>query len=198
MVIFLYTFSLMYSPSSLNFRCLEISSKEQFKKSIQFFLGIFSGFFFLLMFFGYLSQIFIPTSWHHYLNFLGVIYTFYIAIRGMLADITNKQSRIQMTFNSGLISQLTNPKTLLVTLPVSVIIYPILQITGGMIFIVSLLISLLSVGAPVLYAIIGNHNHTSIFKNTIIFEYLNIIMGVILIISGTILLRFFLKSIHTI
>ena len=196
MEIFLYTLSVMYSPGPVNFMGLNSGLTGQLKKTIGFYLGI--GFAMLILFvlFGYIGEAVIPHGLIHYIALAGAIYTFYLAIKMIRANVeTTQQQESHLTFLNGLFIQLLNPKAILVILPVTTIMYPAAKITGIMILIVSLLISLGAVGAPFTYALVGKVLGNKI-ANPIWFNRLNKLMGILLILSGLFMFKYFLNGIN--
>lgn len=198
MEIFLYTLSVMYSPGPVNFMGLNSGLTGQLKKTAGFFAGVGSAMLILFLLFGYMGQAIIPRQWLHYIALIGALYTFYIAWKMLRANIQSSQQNTQaLSFWNGLLIQLLNPKAILVILPVTAVMYPAAQITGAMIFMVSLLISIGASGAPFAYAVAGKLLGNKI-ENPIWFNRLNKVMGVLLIASGLFMLRDFLQGAHLI
>lgn len=196
MEIFLYTLSVMYSPGPVNFMGLNSGLTGQLKKTVGFYIGI--GFAMLILFvlFGYIGEAVIPHGWIHYIALVGALYTFYLAIKMIRANVeTTQQQENHLTFLNGLLIQLLNPKAILVILPVTTIMYPAAKITGIMIFIVSLLISLAAVGAPFTYALFGKILGKKI-ADPVWFNRLNKLMGILLILSGLFMFKDFLNGIN--
>lgn len=186
----------MYSPGPVNFMGLNSGLIGQLKKTIGFYLGV--GFAMLILFvlLGYIGEAVIPHGWIHYIALAGAIYTFYLAIKMIRANVeTTQQQESHLTFLNGLFIQLLNPKAILVILPVTTIMYPAAKITGIMILIVSLLISLGAVGAPFTYALVGKVLGNKI-ANPIWFNRLNKLMGILLILSGLFMFKDFLNGIN--
>ncbi|WP_180123984.1 LysE family transporter [Acinetobacter sp. YH12097] len=196
MEIFLYTLSVMYSPGPVNFMGLNSGLTGQLKKTVGFYIGV--GFAMLILFvlFGYIGEAVIPHGWIHYIALVGALYTFYLAIKMIRANVeTTQQQENHLTFLNGLLIQLLNPKAILVILPVTTIMYPAAKITGIMIFIVSLLISLAAVGAPFTYALFGKILGKKI-ADPVWFNRLNKLMGILLILSGLFMFKDFLNGIN--
>ena len=186
----------MYSPGPVNFMGLNSGLTGQLKKTVGFYIGV--GFAMLILFvlFGYIGEAVIPHEWIHYIALVGAIYTFYLAIKMIRANVeTTQQQESHLTFLNGLFIQLLNPKAILVILPVTTIMYPAAKITGIMILIVSLLISLGAVGAPFTYALVGKVLGNKI-ANPIWFNRLNKLMGILLILSGLFMFKDFLNGIN--
>lgn len=198
MEIFIYTLSMMYSPGPVNFMGLNSGLTGQLKKTFGFFAGVGTAMLILFLLFGYLGQAIIPQQWLHYLALMGALYTFYIAWKMLSSNIQrNQQNQKTLSFWNGLFIQLLNPKGILVILPVTAVMYPAAQITGMMIFIVSLVISIGASGAPLVYALAGKMLGQKI-ENIVWFNRLNKIMGTLLVFSGLFMLRDFLKSMQLI
>ncbi|MCG2572037.1 LysE family transporter [Acinetobacter sp. ME22] len=200
MEIFIYTLSVMYSPGPVNFMGLNSGLTGQLKKTIPFFIGVGSAMLLLFLLFGYVGEALIPHEDLHYIALVGAIYTFYVAFKMLTARLdgnTDQPSHSSLTFWNGFLIQALNPKGILVILPVTTVMYPAAHITGNMIAIISLLISIGAAGAPFIYAVtgtvIGNKIQNQSWLNT-----LNKIMGIALIISGLFMLKGFLHGLHVI
>ncbi|QXX88268.1 LysE family transporter (plasmid) [Acinetobacter lwoffii] len=199
MEIFLYTLSVMYSPGPVNFMGLNAGVTGQFRKSLLFFIGVGAAMLLLFIIFGYVGEAVIPHQYLHYIALVGAIYTFYLAFKMLTSNIStesqNDNSPSNLTFWNGFWIQLLNPKGILVILPVTTVMYPAAHITGYMIAIVSTLISIGAAAAPFVYSIAGviiGHK----IKEPSIFNLLNRIMGVALIISGLFMFFDFIKGIN--
>ena len=199
MEIFLYTLSVMYSPGPVNFMGLNAGVTGQLRKSLLFFIGVGAAMLLLFVIFGYVGEAVIPHQYLHFIALVGAIYTFYLAFKMLTSNITteaqNGDAQSSLTFWNGFWIQLLNPKGILVILPVTTVMYPAAHITGYMIGIVSMLISIAAAGAPFVYSIAGviiGHK----IKNPSLFNTLNRIMGIALIVSGLFMLLDFLKGIN--
>ncbi len=96
----------MYSPGPVNFMGLNSGLTGQLKKTIGFYLGI--GFAMLILFvlFGYIGEAVIPHGLIHYIALAGAIYTFYLAIKMIRANVeTTQQQESHLTFLNGLFIQ---------------------------------------------------------------------------------------------
>jgi threonine/homoserine/homoserine lactone efflux protein len=108
---------------------------------------------------------------------------------------TDQTQHKSLNFWNGFWIQSLNPKAILVILPVTTIMYPAAHITGSLILIVSLLISLGAAGAPLLYSFAGSVIGKKL-SNPIWLNYLNKVLGIFLIVSGLFMLSDFLKGMH--
>lgn len=194
MEIFLYTLSVMYSPGPVNFMGLNSGLHGKFKQTLGFFVGVGCAVLFLFLTLGYLGEAIIPKSWLHYIALPGATYTFYMAFKMLNSNVeSTNQTGQQLTFLNGFLIQLFNPKGILLILPVTTIMYPAAQITGAMIFVVSLIISIGASGAPLVYALAG-----SLLGNKISdpkwFNYLNKFMAIMLIVTGLSMLWDFISG----
>ena len=192
MEIFLYTLSVMYSPGPVNFIGLNSGLLGQLKQSIGFFIGVGCAMLFLFLTLGYVGEAVIPHHWLHYISLVGAVYTFYMAIKMLTAYLeSTDKAEHQLSFLNGFLIQLFNPKGILVILPVTTIMYPAAKITGVMIFVVSLIISMGAAGAPFVYALAGKFLGDKI-SDPKWFNYLNKIMAIMLIVTGLGMLRDFI------
>ncbi|WDZ52795.1 LysE family transporter [Acinetobacter vivianii] len=198
MEIFLYTLSVMYSPGPVNFMGLNAGLRGQFSQTLGFFAGVGCSMLMLFAVFGYAGAALIPHRYLHFIALIGALYTFYLAYKIMTAHTELKTDRTQhknLNFWNGFWIQSLNPKAILVILPVTTIMYPTAHITGSLILIVSLFISLGAAGAPFIYSFAGSVIGKKL-NNPIWFNYLNKILGIFLILSGLFMLSDFLKGMN--
>ncbi|PHM62997.1 LysE family translocator [Xenorhabdus ishibashii] len=187
MEIFLYTLGVMYSPGPVNFMGMNAGLTGQFKKTIGFFIGVGCAMLTLFILLGYAGEAIISHKYLPYISLLGALYTFYLSFKMVTSNIQlNKGdgsigSDKTLTFWNGFLIQVLNPKGVLVVLPVTTIMYPAAHITGPMIFLVSVLISIGGAGAPGLYSFFGVVIGKQI-KNDSWLNIINKVMGVLLAI----------------
>lgn len=199
MEIFFYTLSVMYSPGPVNFMGLNAGLTGQFSKTIGFFIGVGCAMLMLFLIFGYVGAALIPRDYFHFISLIGVLYIFYLAYKMMTVhtelspnDQADTDAKI-LSFWNGFFIQSLNPKAILVILPVTTIMYPAAHITGMMLFVISLLVSLGAAGAPCLYSFAGSIIGKQL-SHSIWFNHLNKILGIFLIISGLFMLSDFIKK----
>lgn len=200
MEIFLYTVSVMYSPGPVNFMGLNAGLTGQMSKTIKFFLGVGCSMLTLFLVFGYIGEAVVPHDYLHYIALVGAIYTFYLAYKMLTSEIhvdTDTSEIKSLSFYNGFWIQTLNPKAILVILPVTTIMFPAAHITGNMIFIISLLISLGAAGAPLLYSYAGSILGKRI-SNKSWFNRLNKMMGIMLLVSGLFMLLDFIRGLQLI
>ncbi|MDC9594926.1 LysE family translocator [Xenorhabdus sp. IM139775] len=189
MEIFLYTLGVMYSPGPVNFMGMNAGLTGQFKKTIGFFIGVGCAMFTLFILLGYAGEAIISHKYLPYISLLGALYTFYLSFKMVTSNIQlNKGegstvSDKNLTFWNGFLIQALNPKGILVVLPVTTIMYPAAHVTGSMILLVSILISIGGAGAPGLYSFFGSVIGKQI-KNDSWLNLLNKVMGAMLAIAA--------------
>ncbi len=187
MEIFLYTLGVMYSPGPVNFIGMNAGLTGQFKKTFGFFIGVGCAMFTLFIILGFAGEAIISYKYLPYISLIGSLYTFYLAFKMLSTNIQlnleNSQPEANNTLNfwNGFLIQALNPKGMLVVLPVTTIMYPAAHITGSMIFLVSILISLGGASAPGLYSFIGAALGKKI-KNDVWLNLINKIMAIMLTI----------------
>lgn len=198
MEIFIYTLSIMYSPGPVNFMGLNSGLTGKLKQSIGFFLGVGCAMLALFIVLGYLGEAIIPQSWLHYISLVGAIYTFYMAAKMFMVQLqSTDKAEHKLSFLNGFFIQLFNPKGILVILPVTTIMYPAAHITGVMILLVSVLISIGAAGAPWMYALAGKFLGEKI-AHPIWFNRLNKMMAILLVFTGLGMMRDFIIGTHLI
>ncbi|SEF09105.1 hypothetical protein SAMN04490198_5314 [Pseudomonas palleroniana] len=79
MDIFLYAFSVMYSPGPVNFMGLNAGLTGQFRRSTGFFAGVGCAMLVLFVLFGYTGEAIISHAALPYICLVGGVYTLYLA-----------------------------------------------------------------------------------------------------------------------
>lgn len=196
MEIFIYAFAITYTPGPVNITSLIAGLNNYTKQSIKFCVGVSIAMFITFIILGYLGELIISPKLLPYISLIGSCYIFYLSIKILKSTISFDKSNltIKLNFWSGLIMQFLNPKNITAVIPITTIMFPVSNIIGIKILIVSLIISLFGGGAPLVYLIIG-----SIIKNKITnpnyFNLFNKMMGILLFISGIFMLYEFYKYI---
>ncbi|MDI2590819.1 LysE family translocator [Pseudomonas sp. N3-W] len=163
MEIFLYAFSVMYSPGPVNVMGLNAGLTGQFRRTVGFFLGVGCAMFVMFIVFGFTGEALISRSVVPYLALVGGLYTAYLGYKVYNArvDLADSQGQPveseqqQLTFSNGFLIQALNPKGMMVVLPVTTVMFPAAHVTGGAIVAVSALIAIGSAGAPSFYSFLG-------------------------------------------
>lgn len=203
MEIFLYAFSVMYSPGPVNAMGLNAGLTGQFRRTVGFFVGVGIAMFSLLLIFGYTGEALISTKWLPYIALIGAVYTFHLAFKMMKSkvDTTSTDAKDRsalgpnLTFLNGFIVQALNPKGMLVVLPITTVMFPSANIRGVMILIVSALIAIGGAGAPGAYSALGVIVGKKI-KNDDYFNLFNRVMGVLLVVAGAFMFYDFLAGVN--
>ena len=192
MEIFLFALSVMYSPGPVNILGFNAGLTGQLKKTTDFFIGVGLALFIYFMLFGYLGEALIPTRYLPYISMVGVIYTFYLGVKILLSHASldnggDEHGGKILSFRDGLLIQALNPKSLLVVLPITTIMFPAAHINGVMIFLISVLLGIGGGGAPGSYSLMGAVIGGKI-TNKIYIHRFNQLMGILLIIVAVIML----------
>lgn len=203
MEIFLYAFSVMYSPGPVNLMGLNAGLTGQFRKTVGFFLGVGCAMLLLFVLFGYTGEALISQRIVPYLALIGGIYTGYLAYKVFTAkvtlakdsDVKDQPAQNKLTFWNGFLIQALNPKGIMVVLPVTTVMFPAAQITGTSIAVVSALIAIGAAGAPSVYALLGAMLGRRMTK-TSYFAIFNRLMGMVLAVCAVFMLYDFVIHIH--
>jgi threonine/homoserine/homoserine lactone efflux protein len=159
MDIFLYAFSVMYSPGPVNLMGLNAGLTGQFRRSTGFFIGVGGAMLLLFVLFGYTGEAIISQAALPYISLIGGVYTVYLAYQVFTArtvvETSSNASTKTLTFWNGLVIQLLNPKGIMAVLPITSVMLPAAHITGVSIALVSALLAFGAFGAPWLYALLG-------------------------------------------
>ena len=159
MDIFLYAFSVMYSPGPVNLMGLNAGLTGKMRRSSGFYIGVGSAMLLMFVLFGYTGEAIISQAALPYISLVGGLYTLYLAYQVFNArtvvDARSDEPRATLTFWNGLVIQLLNPKGIVAVLPITSVMLPAAHITGASIAGVSVLLGLGAVGAPWVYALLG-------------------------------------------
>ena len=158
MDIFLYAFSVMYSPGPVNFMGLNAGLTGQFRRSTGFFIGVGCAMMLLFVVFGYTGEAIISQAALPYISLIGGVYTLYLAYQVFTASTVVDETRAPaktLTFWNGLVIQLLNPKGIIAVLPITSVMLPAAHITGVSIAAVSAVLAFGAFGAPWIYALLG-------------------------------------------
>lgn len=159
MDIFLYAFSVMYSPGPVNFMGLNAGLTGKFRRSTGFFIGVGCAMLVLFVLFGYTGEAIISQAALPYISLVGGVYTVYLAYQVFTArtvvDESSSAPVKTLTFWNGLMIQLLNPKGIMAVLPITSVMLPAAHITGASIAGVSALLAFGAFGAPWVYALLG-------------------------------------------
>lgn len=193
MEIFLYAFSVMYSPGPVNIMGFNAGLAGQFRHTAGFFIGVGCAMFVLFLVFGYTGEAVISREVLPFLALIGGLYTMYLAFKVFTskvnlngADETTKSqdSSIKpLTFWNGFLIQALNPKGMMVVLPVTTVMFPAAHVTGIGIAIVSTLIAIGGAGAPSVYSLVGAVLGKRITTGSY-FNLFNQLMGIVLAICA--------------
>ncbi|UOK36590.1 LysE family transporter [Pseudomonas palleroniana] len=160
MDIFLYAFSVMYSPGPVNFMGLNAGLTGQFRRSTGFFAGVGCAMLVLFVLFGYTGEAIISHAALPYISLVGGVYALYLAYqvftaRTVVDEDTSTAPAKTLKFWNGLVIQLLNPKGIMAVLPITSVMLPAAHITGLAIASVSAALAFAAFGAPWMYALLG-------------------------------------------
>ncbi|MES2868663.1 MAG: LysE family translocator [Pseudomonadota bacterium] len=191
MEIFLYAFSVMYSPGPVNFMALNAGVTGKFRRSLGFFVGVGCALLVLFIFFGYTGEAIISQAALPYISLVGGLYTLYLAYQVytaktvVLGDANDAPATSQktLTFWNGFLIQALNPKGIMVVLPITSIMLPAAHITGASIAMVSGLLAIAGAGAPGAYSLLGAILGRRITRESY-FTAFNRLMGLALVVCA--------------
>lgn len=191
MEIFLYAFSVMYSPGPVNFMALNAGLTGRFRRSLGFFVGVGCALLVLFVLFGYTGEAIISQAALPYISLVGGIYTLYLAYQVYTATTVvpgeaSEPSTVPqktLTFWNGFLIQVLNPKGIMVVLPITSVMLPTAHITGASIAMVSALLAIAGGGAPGLYSLLGAVLGRRITRESW-FTVFNRLMGLALVVCA--------------
>ena len=159
MDIFLYAFSVMYSPGPVNLMGLNAGLTGKFRRSSGFYIGVGCAMLLMFVLFGYTGEAIISQAALPYISLIGGVYTLYLAYQVFTArtevDDASSSPAKTLTFWNGLVIQLLNHKGIVAVLPITSVMLPAAHITGVSIALVSAVLAFGAFGAPWLYALLG-------------------------------------------
>lgn len=191
MDIFLYAFSVMYSPGPVNFMALNAGLTGRFRRSLGFSVGVGCALLVLFILFGYTGEAIISQGALPYISLVGGLYTLYLAYQVYTATtvVPGEASEAPvaaqktLTFWNGFLIQVLNPKGIMVVLPITSVMLPAAHITGASIAIVSALLAIAGGGAPGVYSLLGAILGRRITRESY-FTVFNRLMGLALVVCA--------------
>jgi threonine/homoserine/homoserine lactone efflux protein len=156
--IIIYAFGVMYSPGPANMLALFAGVNGQGWRAFLYCVGVGVAMLILFLLMGYLGGGIIPTKYQSIIGVLGGIYIAYLGIKIMQASFQTKAAKkkeADVSFKTGLILQLCNPKALVAIVPIVTVQFPRAQIEGGQIALWALILSTMACGAPSTYLFAG-------------------------------------------
>jgi threonine/homoserine/homoserine lactone efflux protein len=180
--IFMYAIGVMYTPGPVNLLGMTAGLNRRFRESVGFFCGVGAAMFVLFLFFGYTGERLVREEYLLYISICGVAFILYLAVKVFTAQVNVQTGSAEkkLRFKDGLLLQLLNPKAILVTLPLASIQFPALNLNGGGIVVISLLLSVLAVGAPGSYSFAGEYLSKWVYNRTVL-QLLNKAMAMLLV-----------------
>jgi len=204
MEIFLYAFSVMYSPGPVNFMALNAGLTGRFSRSLGFFVGVGCALLLLFILFGYTGEALISQAALPYISLVGGLYTLYLAYQVYTATTAvpgegaqpSTAAQKTLTFWNGFLIQLLNPKGIMVVLPITSVMLPAAHITGVSIALISALLAIAGGGAPGVYSLLGAVLGRRITRESY-FTAFNRLMGIALVVCAYFMFQAFYLHVRT-
>ena len=196
--ILVYAFGIMYTPGPVNMLCLHtgiqakkntLLKQQSTEKNLGFCVGVGFAMMLLFLFFGYFSTGLVTSSWQIPASLLGCLYITYLAYKitknawlyekeEVTCDLKERANtpRSIMSFHTGFIMQLFNPKAPVAILPIVTIQFPAAGIDGTAITIWAVVMGMMAFGAPGSYLLLGSHLGKMI-KKKVYFRWINTAMA---------------------
>lgn len=180
--IFAYAIGVMYTPGPANLLGLNTGLNGHARASSGYYLGVGSAMMLLFLLFGWLGSALISRNGLIIISMFGCGYIAMLAVRIFKASVTlgnDPTNAHPLSYRQGLILQLLNPKGVVATLPIATIQFPGAGIHGTGILAWSLVLTVLAIGAPGSYALVG-HLLGKRIENPVFFKWFNRVMAALL------------------
>ncbi|MFM2486154.1 LysE family translocator [Celerinatantimonas yamalensis] len=158
LAILIYALGVMYSPGPANMLALFAGVNGQGWRAFTYCVGVGLAMLISFLLIGYLGSELIPIKYQSVIAIIGGCYIAYLGVKILKASFQQKAPRLKATtvsFRTGLILQLCNPKAFVVIIPIVSVQFPRMHIEGGLIAIWSFALSIMACGAPCLYLLAG-------------------------------------------
>ena len=157
--ILIYAFGVMYSPGPANMLALFAGVNGQGWRAFLYCVGVGLAMLILFLLIGYVGGEIIPKKYQSLIAILGGIYIAYLGgkiLQASFQSSTMKTKNTEVSFKTGLILQLCNPKALVAIVPIVTVQFPRAQIENGQIAVWSFGLAVMACGAPSVYLIAGS------------------------------------------
>lgn len=184
-----YAFGIMYTPGPANLLSLNAGLNGHINSAIRFCLGVGCAMLLLFLMFGYVGAWLINPNYQLLIGGIGSLYIAYLGIKIAWGSIKPasvekaEQTEVEaskLSFKSGLLMQLLNPKSFIVIFPIVTVQFPAAQISGSAIIVWSLLLSSMAFGAPSSYLVMGARLG-KLIRDPHYFRLLNLSMALLLL-----------------
>ncbi|MCO4787255.1 LysE family translocator [Marinomonas atlantica] len=185
--IFLFALAMMYSPGPVNMLSLFAGVTNSSWRVLRFCAGVAVAMTLLFVMIGYLGSSIMTPTLQGVAALGGSAYIGYLAIRIFVASFEHQalqQEPRNFSFLSGFIMQLTNPKAMVVVLPIVTIQFPNAHIEGVAILIMSIILGAMAGGAPTSYFIAGNKLKHAVLNPKILSTVKRSMAALLLLVSG--------------
>lgn len=180
--ILIYAFGVMYSPGPANMLALFAGINGQGWRAFLYCVGVGVAMLILFLLIGYLGGEIVPQDYQSFIAILGGLYIAYLGVKILRASFqsaTMKAKNTEVSFKTGLILQLCNPKALVAIVPIVTVQFPREQIADGQIAVWSFGLAVMACGAPSVYLLAGSRLKKAAM-NSIIMAWVNRIMALLL------------------
>lgn len=182
--IFIFAFVVMYTPGPVNMVSMFAGISGQGWRAFQFCMGVGVAMGFLFALLGYLGSSIVTPSIQGGAALIGGLYIGYLALKilkSSFATSSLQHSEADMSFMTGLVMQLTNPKAMVVILPVVTVQYPNAHIEGLSVLLMAMALGTMACGAPSAYLAAGSQLKQAVL-NPIIMKWVKRVMGLMLLL----------------
>ncbi|WP_066497480.1 LysE family transporter [Abyssisolibacter fermentans] len=112
-----YVFAVTFTPGPNNIMSMVNASKSGYKKTFKFILGVFTGFFIIMILCSFFNLILFNAmpKIKIFMGILGAVYMTYLAIKIVKSkeEVSNKDEKHISSFITGITMQFVNPKVIL-------------------------------------------------------------------------------------
>ncbi|MBJ7554570.1 LysE family translocator [Marinomonas spartinae] len=158
LAIIIYAFGVMYSPGPANMLALFAGINGQGWRAFLYCVGVGLAMLILFLLIGYLGSEIIPKEYQSVIAVVGGMYIAYLGVKILKASfqkVSSTAKETSVSFKTGLVLQLCNPKSLVAIVPIVTVQFPRVHIEGGQIALWSVGLSIMACGAPSVYLLAG-------------------------------------------
>lgn len=185
--IFLFALATMYSPGPVNMLSLFAGISHYGWRVLAFCAGVGVAMALLFVVTGYLGASIMTPALQGIAALLGSVYIAYLAVKIFMVSLRDqavKTEQRNLSFLSGFFMQLTNPKAMIVVLPIVTIQFPNAHIEGVAILLMAIVLGAMAGGAPTSYFLAGHKLKHAVLNPKVLSNIQRLMSLLLLAVAG--------------